>query len=117
MQQQRKPFGRSMQSIVAAIAAGRERRAQARMRMLEAGKLSFGMDSASTDCTITDLSETGANVLVKSETFVPKNVVLYRLRRRMSRHATIVWRKGARIGLQFTPRARSLFGRLFGWTR
>ena len=111
--QQRKTFGRSMQSLADALKAGRERRARTRVRLLEAGKLASGLDPKGTDCTITDLSETGANVLVKADAYVPKTVVFYRLRRRVSQQATVVWRKGARIGLQFAPRSNSLFGRLF----
>ena len=78
-----------------------ERRTNKRQRVLEAGKLAsvYGKPG---DCTVTDLSDTGASAVVKIDSnYVPKKILLILLRKRVAYTADVVWRKAGRIGLEF----------------
>jgi len=78
-----------------------ERRTANRRRALEAAKLGSAFDKPG-DCTVTDLSDSGANVLVKVDVnYIPKKVLLILLRKRVAYTATVAWRKADRIGLKF----------------
>lgn len=112
---QKKSFGRAGSSLASKTRA-KDRRGKRRKSEVEAGKLSSKYNPKGLDCTISDISDSGASVLVKVDvSAVPKEVVLVRLRNRVSHRATVVWRKGQRVGLKFAPTASSLVERLFSW--
>jgi hypothetical protein len=78
-----------------------ERRAAVRRRAVEAGRLGSAFDKPG-ECTITDISDSGANVVVKSDVnYVPKKVLLILLRKHVAYTAMVVWRKDGRVGLRF----------------
>lgn len=94
-------FGKATRPMDAALVPLEERRTKRRKRALESGRLGSTFEKPG-QCTITDISETGANVLVKTDVaYIPKKVLLILLRRHMAYTAIVVWRKHGRIGLKF----------------
>jgi hypothetical protein len=78
-----------------------DRRTAVRRRALKAGKIVFNDGASVIDCTVRDLSETGARVLVDSPLGVPPRFVLD-----VSgtlRPARVVWRKAGALGVAFDP--------------
>jgi PilZ domain-containing protein len=77
-----------------------EHRIASRRRLLKAGKISFGGGGAF-DCTVRNLSETGAALEVISPVGIPEHftLVLEADHRRFS--CRVVWRKETRIGVHF----------------
>jgi len=97
----RRPVKAGSSTMEAAWVPLTERRTANRRRALEAGKLGSAFDKPG-DCTVTDLSGSGANVLVKVDVnYIPKKVLLILLRKRVAYTATVAWRKADRIGLKF----------------
>jgi hypothetical protein len=88
---------------VAAPAAprpSRELRSSKRTRTLLAGKLCYGA-GLSTDCTISDLSDTGAKVRCDNAAIVPASIFLVHLREHRAFEATVAWRRASSLGLKF----------------
>ena len=81
-----------------------EQRTKARKRTLLKGRLVYGHDGAFTvDCTISDLSETGARVSVESSVPLPEEVMLVHLRETLAFEAKVQWRRPDGMGgLAFT---------------
>ena len=77
-----------------------EHRTALRRRLLKAGKISFG-GGAAFDCTVRNLSETGAALEVISPVGIPERFTL--VIDADHRHLTcrVVWRKETRIGVHF----------------
>jgi hypothetical protein len=72
-----------------------------RTRTLLKGKLSFGRGAFTVDCTIRDISGTGARVRVQPGAAVPAQVFLVHLRDRTAFEATVKWRrKDGQLGLK-----------------
>jgi hypothetical protein len=76
-----------------------ENRIARRRRMLKAGTIEFG--GGGIDCTVRNLSETGAALEVATPSFIPDNFTLYVLSDQFKRTCHIVWRKQKRIGVAF----------------
>src|SRR5437870_117566 len=108
----KKTFGKAQRVIVAdpaptpiaePVARGSfaELRRSKRTRTLLAGKLCYGA-SLSTDCTISDLSDTGAKVRADTAAIVPTDIYLVHLREQRAFEATVVWRRAnGYLGLKF----------------
>src|ERR1051325_3553263 len=78
-----------------------DQRRSKRTRTLLAGKLCDGM-GLSTDCTISDLSDTGARVRADTAAIVPADIFLVHLREQKAFEATVVWRRAnGYLGLKF----------------
>lgn len=78
-----------------------ERRANARQRRLNGAKIVFNNNSSVIDCTVRDLSRTGARLLVASPLGIPDWFDL-----RIDRNGTlypskVAWRSGKQIGVSF----------------
>jgi PilZ domain-containing protein len=72
-----------------------------RSRTLLAGKLCFG-SGLSADCTISDLSDSGARVRSNTAAIIPPEVFLVHLRDQRAFEATVVWRRAnGNLGLKF----------------
>jgi len=72
-----------------------------RTRTLLAGKLCYG-SGLSTDCTISDISESGARVRSETAAILPAEVFLIHLRDQKAFEATVVWRRAnGNLGLKF----------------
>lgn len=76
-----------------------ERRSRPRKRVLKAGTIEFG--GGAIDCTIKNLSNTGAALEVVTPLFFPDRFTIRVPSDQLKRACHIVWRKEARIGIEF----------------
>lgn len=76
-----------------------ESRREARHRVLKAGTIEF--NGGAIDCTIRNLSTTGAALEVVSQTGVPEKFTLVLPGDGLHMPCHIVWRKAYRIGIVF----------------
>lgn len=93
-------------TMLSALSA--ERRAAGRQRAFLQGRIVFNHGKSAFDCTIRDLSPTGARIQFSDAITVPQSVVL-EIPSRSARHEALVrWRSGDKIGIEFqdaAPRA------------
>ena len=71
-----------------------------RQRILKAGTISFGAGTE-IDCTVRNISETGALIEVVTPLFIPDRFTLIIQSAQLKRSCHIVWRKERRMGLAF----------------
>ena len=76
-----------------------ERRDKARHRVLKAGTIEFG--GGAIDCTVRNLSDTGAALDVTSPVGIPDRFTLCVQAAGTHLSCTVVWRKEKRIGVRF----------------
>jgi hypothetical protein len=76
-----------------------ETRITPRRRRLKAGTIEFG--GGGIDCTVRDISETGAALEVMTPLFIPDRFTLYVPSEQLKRLCRIAWRKQKRIGVTF----------------
>jgi hypothetical protein len=76
-----------------------EHRIALRRRMFKAGTIEFG--GGGIDCTVKNLSDTGAALEVLSPLYVPDRFTLFVPSDQFKRRCHIVWRKERRIGIAF----------------
>ena len=76
-----------------------EHRVAPRHRILKAGTISFG--GGAIDCTVRNLSETGAALEVVTPIFIPDRFTLIVQTEQLKRPCHIVWRKENRMGVAF----------------
>ena len=76
-----------------------ERRDKARHRVLKAGTIEFG--GGAIDCTIRNLSGTGAALDVSSPVGIPDHFSLFVQADGTHLACTVIWRKEKRIGVRF----------------
>lgn len=76
-----------------------ERRDKARHRVLKAGTIEFG--GGAIDCSVRNLSDTGAALDVTSPVGIPERFILFVQADEIHRSCTVVWRKEKRIGVKF----------------
>ncbi|MDP1868865.1 PilZ domain-containing protein [Bradyrhizobium sp.] len=74
-------------------------RAAPRKRVLKAGEIEFG--GGVIDCTVRNLSETGAALSVESPVGIPVEFNLIIVSDDLKRRCRVVWRKENRIGITF----------------
>ena len=72
-----------------------------RRRVLKAGFITFAY-SAAINCTVRNLSDTGASLEVESALGIPEMFVLIIKSDAVKRSCRIVWTKERRIGVTFT---------------
>ena len=77
-----------------------ERRGKARHRVLKAGTIEFGGGGA-IDCTIRNLSGTGAALDVSSPVGIPDHFSLFVQADGTHLACSVIWRKEKRIGVRF----------------
>ena len=70
-----------------------------RRRTLKAGTIEFG--GGGIDCTVRNISETGAALEVNTPLFIPDRFTLFVPTEQLKRPCRIVWRKEKRIGVTF----------------
>ena len=78
-----------------------ERRQVQRTRVLKAAKIILNSHASVIDCTVRNLSTTGAAIEVTSQTGVPEKFVLVVPGDALHLACHIVWRKAYRIGVRF----------------
>ena len=76
-----------------------EHRIAPRRRMFKAGTIEFGGDGI--DCTVKNLSDTGAALEVLSPLYVPDRFTLFVPSDQFRRRCHVVWRKERRVGIAF----------------
>ena len=74
-------------------------RTSPRKRVLKAGEIEFG--GGAIDCTVRNLSETGAALSVESPVGIPAEFNLVIVSDQVNRKCRVVWRKENRIGITF----------------
>ena len=77
-----------------------ETRIAPRRRVLKAGAITFA-HGAAIDCTVKNLSATGAALEVESPLGIPSEFVLVVASDSIRRSCHVVWRKERRIGVTF----------------
>jgi hypothetical protein len=76
-----------------------DRRTMPRHRIFKAGSIEF--DRVSVDCTIRNISDTGAGIEVASPVGIPHEITLNISSGGVRHHGYIVWRQAKRIGMVF----------------
>ena len=76
-----------------------EHRIALRRRILKAGRILF--NGGGIDCTVRNISETGAALDVESPVGVPQDVTLVVEADKFKRECHVVWRQEKRIGVTF----------------
>jgi hypothetical protein len=89
----------------------KERRTVARNRTLKSGKIRVNIRTSMIDCTIRNLSQKGALLLVPSIIDIPDQFTL-EMSDRTRRDCRVTWRGDNRIGVEFAQNANARpFGR------
>lgn len=78
-----------------------DKRRAARHRVLKGGKISFHHLGTSTDCTVRNLSDTGACLIVTSQIGIPNEFDLLIESGHAVRPCRVAWRSGNKIGVSF----------------
>ena len=78
-----------------------ERRPKSRNRVLLGGIIVYSEGSYSINCTIRDISLTGARIGLPKGYSIPSSVYLINIRGQTGHEAQVVWFKGAEAGLAF----------------
>jgi len=78
-----------------------ERRTSERSRCLYAGRLAFGKIATQLDCTIRNLSETGARIEVSDALPMPDTFEVQITKRGIAYNGKMLWRHGSEIGVVF----------------
>lgn len=81
--------------------ANEERRAR-RQRVLMKGYVAFHNNFASVPCSIRNLSETGALIVLDAPVAVPPNFVLFAELAGFKVECSIAWQRGLALGVHFT---------------
>ena len=76
-----------------------EHRIAPRHRVLKAGTIAFG--GGAIDCTVRNISDTGAALDVVTPLFIPDRFMLVVQTDHLKRPCHIVWRKEKRMGVAF----------------
>jgi hypothetical protein len=76
-----------------------EHRIAPRRRVLKAASIEFGRDAI--DCTVRNLSDTGAALEVVTPVFIPDRFTLNIPSNEFNRRCHVVWRAGRRMGVTF----------------
>jgi hypothetical protein len=78
-----------------------EHRIARRQRVLKSAKLIFNNNQAVFDCSVKDMSATGAKLSVKNSVSIPDDVRFMLTQENTIRDAKVVWRRGDLIGVHF----------------
>ena len=78
-----------------------ENRRSPRQRVLKSGKIIYGGGSIVIDCTIRNLSATGARLQVPTSVAIPDKFEFAETASGKRRNVTVVWRKGDLMGIRF----------------
>jgi PilZ domain len=78
-----------------------EKRKTIRRRVLKEGKIIFADGMRVIDCTIRDMSDNGARLLIANSVGVPETFHLFEKSSGMVYPTTVVWRQPSAIGVKF----------------
>lgn len=79
-----------------------QRRVSTRLRTLLEGRVVFNNRFSLIECTVRDISESGAQIMFAHPVRIPLEVELEIPKRNLNRHARLVWSNGRAHGLAFT---------------
>jgi hypothetical protein len=82
------------------------KRAAQRLRVLKQGKILLPNNMTIIDCTVRDLSETGAKLLCSDPGAIPNEFRLVLTADRMMRDVKVAWRRPDMLGVQFESAPR-----------
>jgi hypothetical protein len=82
------------------------KRVARRSRVLKQGKMLLPNNMTLLDCTVRDLSETGAKLICSDPGAIPNEFRLVFTADRMMRDVKVVWRRPGMLGVQFTSEPR-----------
>ncbi len=85
-----------------------DKRKVPRRRVLKEGKIVYADGLRVLDCTIRDISENGARLLIANTIGLPDEFHLFEKSSGLLYPATIVWRQANAIGVQFEGPASSI---------
>jgi hypothetical protein len=78
-----------------------QRRASPRSRTLLEGHIIYNNRLSRMECTVRDLSETGARIVFEQPVKVPAQFELHIPKRKLVRHAQVMWYDGQNHGIMF----------------
>jgi hypothetical protein len=78
-----------------------QRRASTRSRTLLEGQIIFDKRLSRVECTVRDISETGARIIFANPARVPPEFELRIPKRKLARQARVVWYDGQTYGVMF----------------
>jgi hypothetical protein len=78
-----------------------ERRVSPRKRVILSGKIIYSHGSFTVDCRITNISETGARIVLPAGQIIPTHIVLLEVRSRVAYEAELVRLAPPEFGLKF----------------
>jgi hypothetical protein len=78
-----------------------DHRVAPRRKVLKGAKISFHQLGTSTDCTVRNLSDTGACLLVESQLGIPNDFDLVLDSDHSVKHCHVEWRAGNKLGVSF----------------
>jgi hypothetical protein len=78
-----------------------ERRNALRARALKSAKIIFNHRSSTIDCTVRNLSDRGAKLIVGTQVGIPKAFDLSFPADGTSRPCKVIWRKEGELGVEF----------------
>lgn len=85
-----------------------ERRTTPRRRVLKEGKIVFADGVRVLDCTIRDMSDEGARLLIANPLGVPQHFLLLEKSNGLLHPASVVWQRKDSIGVKFDGPATSI---------
>ena len=88
------------------IDAAENKRVSRRLRVLKQGKMLLSNNMTVIDCTIRDLSETGAKLICGDPGAIPNEFRLVFVAERQMRDVKVVWRRPEQLGVHFTSELR-----------
>ncbi len=77
-----------------------------RLRVLKQGKILLSNNITVIDCTLRDMSQTGAKLICPDAGAIPNEFRLVLPADRSMRDAKVMWRRPEMVGVQFTSEAR-----------
>jgi PilZ domain len=89
-----------------------QRRVAKRQRVLKSAKIVLD-DWRSIDCTLRDVSETGAKIIITSTSNIPQKFRVFFAADSTIRDAQIAWKQHDMLGVHFTSEAKSCALRKF----
>jgi hypothetical protein len=78
-----------------------DKRRSPRQRVLKGGKIAYANGSIVIDCTIRNLSDTGARLQVPTSVAIPDRFEFVEAASAKRRSATVMWRRGDLKGIRF----------------
>jgi hypothetical protein len=78
-----------------------DKRISRRQRVLKGGKIIFAGGTLVVDCTIRNMSDTGAQLKVPTTVAIPDKFTFHEASSGKRREAHVVWRKGDLMGIHF----------------